>query len=237
MSWQEAYQEKLISVEDAAALIESGDHLTMSPGGSCPIDFMLKLGERAGELEDVTITSGLLFTPLPHLYRQCRGHINHHSVFVGPLERFFLGEENIEITSYHFSQTDNLFTQVVTPNVVVWEVSPPNEKGYMSFGPLGSFCNAVTASVRCEKIICQVNPKVPWISGSQSHIHVSEVDYICEAEHDLAQAPYVAPGEIEMTIAGYIRDLIPDGACIQLGVGKIPNAVGEALINKNRVRF
>jgi len=232
MNWKEDYQSKLISVEEATRLIKSGDHITVSPGGSCPVDFMFKLAERSEELENVTITSGLLFTPLPHLYRKCRGHINHHSVFVGPLERFFLGEENIEITSYHFSQTDHLLAKVVAPNVVVWEVSPPNEKGYMSYGPLGTFANDVSRSVRCEKIICQVNPKTPWISGTCSHIHVSEVDHICEAEHDLAEAPYMAPGEDEKIIANYICDLIPDGSCIQLGVGKIPNAVGEALIKK-----
>lgn len=232
MGWKEDYQRKLITVEQAAGLIKSGDHVILSPGGSCPIDFLVKLADRIDELKDVTLTSGLLFVPLPHLYAKYRGHINHHTVFMGPLERFFFGEGNIEVTSYNFSQTDNLFREVVSANVAVYEVSPPNEKGYMSYGPLGTFANDGPRA-KCDRIICQVNPKTPWINGTHSHIHVSEVDYICEAEHDLAIAPYVTPSEMENTMAKYIVEKIPDGACIQIGVGKIPNAVGEALVCKN----
>lgn len=232
MSWTEEYKRKLISVEDAAKLIKSGDHMIVSPGGSCPIDFLVKLAERIDELTDVTITSGLLFVPLPHLYAKYRGHINHHTVFMGPLERFFLGEGNIEATSYNFSQTDKLFNNVVSANAAIYEVSPPNDKGYMSYGPLGTFANDAPRW-KCDRIICQVNAKTPWINGTRSHIHVSEVDYICEADHDLAVAPYVTPSALENTMAAYIVEKIPDGACIQLGVGKIPNAVGEALVHKN----
>lgn len=232
MSWREEYRRKLVSVEEATKVIKSGDHFIASPGGSCPVDFLTRLADRADELKDVTITSGLLFVPLPHLYAKYRGRINHHAVFFGPLERFFLGEGNIETTSYNFSQSEHLFSEVIPANIGVLEVSPPNEKGYMSYGPLGTFANDYPRW-KCETTIVQVNGKMPWINGTHSHIHVSEVDYICEADHELPIAPYVAPTEAEKIMAKYIVEKIPDGACIQIGVGKIPNAVGEALVSKN----
>lgn len=56
MSWREDYQRKLVSVEEAAKFIKSGDHLIASPGGSCPVDFLTKLADRIDELKDVTLT-------------------------------------------------------------------------------------------------------------------------------------------------------------------------------------
>ncbi len=73
MSWREEYRRKLVSVEEATKVIKSGDHFIASPGGSCPVDFLTRLADRADELKDVTITSGLLFVPLPHLYAKYRG--------------------------------------------------------------------------------------------------------------------------------------------------------------------
>ncbi len=234
MDWCDMYQAKLVSVETAAAKIVPGSRLAMTPGGSCPVDLVTAIAARREELRDVSIISGLLFTPLEHLKREFRGHLGHHSIFVGPLERFFLGEGNIEVTSYQFSHTDDLFDRVQERyDFGLFECSPPNEKGYMSLGPLGTFAGHALLR-NCDCRIVQVNRNVPWIAGSHSHLHVSEADFICEADHSLPEAPYVKPGENELAIARLIIDEIPDGACLQVGVGKIPNAVCELLLSSDK---
>ncbi len=231
MDWQEEYKRKLISVEDAAAQIKSGDGIMMSAGPSTPIDIIAAISKRYKELKDVTILSGLLMNPLDYLQAEYRGHIKHHTIFAGPLERMFLPQGNIEVTSYQFSKTEELTTDTLSFNVAIFEVSEPDARGYMSFGPLGTFNNGLVSRL-ADKIIVQVNKKTPFVNGMDAHIHVSKVDYICEADHDLAEIPPIIAGEEEHKIAEYIVERIPDGACIQIGLGKLANAVGFKLENK-----
>jgi len=230
MNWQEEYKKKLVSVEDAAAQIKSGDIVMMSAGPSTPVDIISAIAKRYKELKDVTICSGLLMTPLDYLQAEYKGHIKHHTIFAGPLERMFLSQGNIEVTSYQFSKTEEL-TNMLSYNVALFEVSEPDVRGYMSFGPLGTFNNGLV-SRNADKIMVQVNKKTPFVNGMDAHIHVSKVDYICEADHELVEIPPIIAGKEEHKIAEYIVERIPDGACIQIGLGKLANAVGFQLENK-----
>lgn len=230
MTWQEEYQHKMVSVETAAEVIKSGDIVFTSAGPSCPIDIINAISARYKELENVHIASGLLMYPFEYLKGEYKGHITHHSGFLGPLERMFLPQGNIKIRPYQFSKIE-----IVVPrrhyDVGIFEVSTPDERGYMSFGPQGTFNNAIISRY-AGKIMVQVNRKTPFVNGMEAHIHVSQVDFICEKEHDLIEIPDAPIGEDEQKLASYIVDRIPDGACIQLGFGKIANAVGFLLESK-----
>mgnify|MGYP000624058303 CR=1 FL=1 len=81
---------------------------------------------------------------------------------------------------------------------------------------------------QCELVLAEVNPRMPNIpSDGEAHtrIHVSEVDGIIESSRPLVETPIAAGNETDSRIAGYIADLVPDGACIQLGIGTIPDAI------------
>jgi 4-hydroxybutyrate CoA-transferase len=229
-NWKADYAKKLLSLDDAAKLIKSNDNIMMSAGPSTPVDLMNAIAKRYKELDNVTVGSGILMNMMSHLNADYKGHINHHTVFLGPLERMFLNQGNIEVTSYSFSKSDEI-VGVLNPNVALFEVSPPDERGFMSFGPLGTFNNG-TVSRSVEKIIVQVNKKTPFVNGIDADIHVSKVHYICEADHDLTELPDAPPDPEDHKIAEYIVEQIPDGACIQLGLGKVANAVGFQLASK-----
>ena len=231
--WKADYQRKLIPLSEAAKQIRSGDTIMMSAGPSAPVDLMNAIARRYEELENVTVYSGLLMNLLNHLGGEYRGHINHRTIFPGPLERMFLSQGNIEVTSYQFSKSDELVVSS-NPDVALFELSPPDERGYMSYGPLGTFNNG-TASRCAKRIIVQVNRRTPFVDGMDAHIHVSKVDSICEADHELAELPDVPSTPEDHRIAEYIVDQIPDGACIQLGLGKVANAVGFRLDGKRNL--
>lgn len=231
MSWQDDYQRKLVSLKEAAAQVKSGDNLGLSAGPSCPTDLMNAIADRYEELEDVSVVSGILMSGLKHLEGKYRGHINHHTIFLGPLERMFFGQGNIESTSYNFSLTDYLFTERLNCNVGIVECSPPDERGYMSFGPLGTFSNDI-AGKTADKIIVQVNSRTPYVYGTQAHLHVSDADFICEHDHELPEIPEIPTGDAENKIAEYIVERIDDGSTIQIGLGKLANAIGFLLENK-----
>lgn len=74
---------------------------------------------------------------------------------------------------------------------------------------------------------------VPYVYGEENLIHVSEADAIVEADQELVENPELPVDETIQTISGFIVDQIPDGACIQLGLGGVANAVGYGLRTKN----
>jgi 4-hydroxybutyrate CoA-transferase len=231
MNWQREYKEKLTSIEKAASVIKSGDTIAFSGASSCPADILNAIGERYEELKNVTTITGMLMRPLSYLKPECRGHINHHTIFVGPLERLLMHSKNIGVTSVHFSEINHLFTDVWKSSVCIFECSPPDERGYLSYGPVGTFCNDLVRKY-AHTIIVQVNKNTPFVNGTQAHIHVSEIDYIVENDQPLPEMPQSELGETEQKIAAHIVKEIPDGAVIQLGVGKLANAVGHLLVDK-----
>lgn len=109
-------------------------------------------------------------------------------------------------------------------------VSPMDSHGYFSLGTTSSYSEAMIA--KAKRIFIEVNEKQPrCLCGTQ--IHVSQVDAIVENTHDLPVLPPVTIDEVSRTIGNLIAEQIPDGACIQLGIGAIPDATGMALKTKH----
>ena len=231
MDCKDNYKSKLVSFEEAAKAIKSGDTMWISPVCSAPIDLVNAVSKRYQELENVNAHSGLLMYPFELLKPEYKGHINYHSFFLGPVERKMVPYGNVNITSVHFSNMGWMMKNIVKANVLLAEVSEPDERGYMSYGPLGTFVNDLVAE-KADMIIVQVNKNVPYIYGEKNLIHVSKVNYICEKDHKIPELPQPPVTELENKIASYIVPHIPDGATIQIGLGGIANAVGYGLENK-----
>ena len=81
-----------------------------------------------------------------------------------------------------------------------------------------------------KKIIVEVNPLLPWAMGGRDEVvHISEVSAIVEFESKVEVIPPAAPTDIDKKIAAFIVPMIPNGACIQLGIGGLPNFIGSQL--------
>lgn len=232
MDLLEVYKQKVVSIEEAASLIKSGDRIGMSGGPSAPAALMNAVASRYKELNNVNVYSGLLLEKFDHMESSYIGHIHHNSLFMGPVERMFLPQGNVSPHLFHFSKMDMLIKERCKNNVAILECSLPDKNGYMSFGPLGSATNNSFLE-NAEKVIVQVNPQTPYIYGDQAHVHINDVDYICEVDHPLTELPTTQAGEAEKKIASYIVEHIPDGATLQLGIGNIADAVGSLLEEKN----
>ena len=226
MDWEKEYKQKLVSVENAAAVIKSNDRICSTTVASIPTDLLIAIGKRYKELENVTIISQIAMYPFDFFKHEYSGHIKYHVMFMGALERQYYPEGNIDITSYNFSRSDWMVRNRMKANVFVSEVSPPDENGNMSFGPLGAMFGKI-ASEYADTVIVQVNKKTPYVYGSEkAFISVKEVDYICESERDLAELSQPPLAEEETKIASHIIPYIEDGSTIQIGLGGVANAVG-----------
>jgi 4-hydroxybutyrate CoA-transferase len=112
------------------------------------------------------------------------------------------------------------------PDVAVLNLSPPDEQGYCSFGSSTDF--AALAAQHARVVIAQANSAMPRV-WSELRLHVSEVDWFVEVDEPLPAAPPVVVDEVSQRIGEFVAELVPDGACIEVGIGAIPDAALHAL--------
>jgi acyl-CoA hydrolase len=235
MDWKKIYQSKLVSVQEAAAKVVSGDRIWFGPCSAAPIQLMEALADRVDELEDVHVISGLALHPFKFMQSpKYIGRINVHTIFYGPYERAFFKVGNIKINSVHFSKTYLAVQNYYKVNTLMTDVSPPDDEGYLYYGSMGVAINGSAEAV-AKKIIVQVNKHQPRVKGVEHRIHVKDVTCICEHDHPLPPLPQDAPTEIDNKIADFIIPQVPDGATIQIGLGSMSNAIGYKLVNKKNL--
>ncbi|HOY75902.1 MAG TPA: acetyl-CoA hydrolase/transferase C-terminal domain-containing protein [Deltaproteobacteria bacterium] len=229
--WKDDYQHKLVTAEEAAAQVKSGDWIIVPPVNSVPIDILNALAARKDEIQKVKIASNLMIYPFAFLGGDYVGKITYYTGYCGPLERMFMPQGNIVPFPMHLSKAYIALDRAKTHDVAMIEVTPPDGRGYMNYGPCGVAYGRY-ATKRCSKVIAQVNSKTPWIHGFENTVHVSEVDFIVEKDHDLPVVPEIEITDVEKKIGEFIAERIPNEATIQLGIGGIPNAVAYFLHEK-----
>jgi acyl-CoA hydrolase len=233
MNWEKIYKEKLVSIEEAASKIDSGDVAWFGAVSSAPIKLIETIANRVDELENVDLISALALYPFKFLQdSKYIGRINYHTVFYGPYARAFFKVGNVNINSVHLSKL-HLAVGDMKPNVLLADVSTPDEDGYLYYGSMGVSMNGVVSEMESmEKIILQVNKHQPKVKGTKHRIHVSEVSYICEHNQPLPELPQPEITETDKIISNLLLPLIPDGATVQIGLGGLANAVGYGLEDK-----
>lgn len=133
----------------------------------------------------------------------------------------------LDILPSHYSHLPGLIRAGVVPaDVVLLQVSPPDEQGRYSLGLAQEYLPAVIE--RARVVIGEVHPDIPWTHGGL-HLQASDFALLVDAEHPPLDQSRTAPGPAEQAIARHIAGLIEDGATLQLGVGNLPEAVLAAL--------
>ncbi|MGE5380014.1 MAG: acetyl-CoA hydrolase/transferase family protein [Methylocystaceae bacterium] len=229
-NWQADYQSKLCSPEQAAALVKSGDVISLSGGTSVPVGFCEALGERAAELKGVTLLMGFALRKYQVMQPELHDSFHIETVFVGQMERQCIKAGNASYVPIHLQQV-GAWLDNRKPNMVAVTVTPPDEDGYMN-----RTCYAALTHRRAfqaaDTVVVEVNPETPWLNGQDFKIHVSEVDHIIEQCTPITEIQDIPITDTEREIAGHISEMIPDGATIQLGLGGLANAIGYMLRDK-----
>lgn len=232
------YKQKLITAEQAAQLVKSGDWVQYGEFVQQPLEIDAALAARKDELKDVKIRL-VTMTFLPQV---CK---------VDPArESFCMNDWHFSGVSRKLQEADlcNYIPQTYhegpsfyrrgydTVNICFQPVTPMNEKGYFNVSTSNSISAAVLEAARIK--VLYVNKSAPWCcGGSREVVHISDVDYIVESQtnHSLLNIPEVVPSETDKKIAEIILGTMRDGDCVQLGIGGMPNAVG-AMIAQSDLR-
>ena len=224
-------QIKYVSAAEAVRVIKSGDHVHLSSVASAPqclIQAMCDRG-RNHELKDVHIHHLHTEGPAPYADPEFEGVFQLDSFFVGGNVRKVTQSGYADYIPVFLSETQKLYRSGVLPcNVAMIQVSEPDAHGYVS---LGTSVDATLAAVECaEHVIAVINKYVPRSFGD-AFIHVDDIDIFVQDDKPLEEAHFSVPNEIETAIGKNCAALIEDGACLQMGIGAIPNAVLAQLGN------
>lgn len=232
-SWKEEYQDKLCTADEAAALIKSNDRIAMSGGTSVPYEFSRALSRRAGQVKNVGISMGYAMALFDYMKPENHESFYLETVFVGPMERICMDWGVCQYVPIHLGNTPD-YCHASSLNIAVARVTPPDENGFMCRSNFASFLDLDTIR-NADYVIVEVNSHMPRLVAPEFKIHVSEVDRIIEHEEPIFEIPNIPISDAEKTMADYIADMIPDGSCVQLGFGGLPNAIGYNLKNKKNL--
>lgn len=234
---EEVYRDKIMSGAEAAKLVKSGDRVYVGTASSFAYDMLDALWDRRDELEDVAILCSMSVRPSRMFSADHDGHNPFH------VETFFLGAQEriahrkhgmpLEFTCFHLSQVDIWCRYVGKPDVCFFQVSEPDENGMVSCGPSGC-CMYTYLAENARNIVFECNAQVPYIMNGEKHLlPLSIADAIVYADYPVSPLAKDEVDEISQKISDLVMEEVPDGATIQLGLGKISTAVGYGLLQKN----
>ena len=232
MDFKASYQQKLATPEQAAALVKSGDWVDYGWTTGTPVAVDAAIAKRLPELKDVKFRGGILMW-VPEIFKieNPAEHFSWNSWHMGGIERKAVAQGFSFYSPIRYSELPRYYRDMPEDvDVAVFQVAPMDNHGYFNFGPNASHMAAV-----CEcskKVIVEVNKNMPvCLGGSEVGVHIDDVDMIVEGDSPaIAQlGGGGAPTEVDQAVAKLIVEQIPNGACLQLGIGGMPNAVGSMI--------
>lgn len=232
MGYAEEYQKKLVSADEAVKAVQSGDWIDYGWCNGTPDALDKALAKRTDELTDVKVRGGILLKQPAIFEREDAGeHFTWNSWHMSGVERKLISRGCAYYAPIRYSELPRYYRDLKNKNAVaMFQVAPMDNHGYFNFGPNASHLAAVVET--SATVIVEVNQNMPrCLGGTENNVHISDVDFIVEGDNPpIGEMGAGGPAtEVDKAVAKLIVDEIPDGACLQLGIGGMPNAVGSLI--------
>ncbi|MEQ8173845.1 MAG: acetyl-CoA hydrolase/transferase C-terminal domain-containing protein [Syntrophomonadaceae bacterium] len=231
MNYSAEYQRKLTPVDEAMKVVKSGDvvHYGEFMMNSAYLD--AALAKRVEELHNVNIrTTTCPFPPKAVLADPERKHFIYNDNHMSAASRKLHDQNLCNYIPLTYHEANSFYYRgYVDVDVAMIKVGPMDKHGFFNFG---TSCSLTPNSCDVARtVIVEVNQNVPQcLGGNREAIHISEIDYIVEGDNQpMPQLPELPISDTDKKIAGIVMEQIEDGACIQLGIGAMPNAVGAMI--------
>lgn len=230
-AWTERYADKLATPPEAIRKILPGAHIFIGSGAAEPACLVEALVRDGDHLADNEILHILTLGPAPYVAPGLSGRFRHTAFFIGPNVREAVQSGRADFMPVFLSEIPALIrTRRVKVNVALIQVSPPDERGYAS---LGVSVDVVRAAFEtADLVIAQVNSNMPRTLGG-SLVPVSKIDWLVPLDAPLFELHAEPPDPVTTEIGNLVASLIPDGATLQAGIGRIPNAILSALRSRH----
>lgn len=231
MDYNKLYASKLCTAKEAVKDVTSGDWVDYGWCTGHPIALDKALAERMPELEDVKIRGGIaLWRPAIFDIENPADHFCWNSWHMSGIERKAVNEGFAFYAPIRYSELPRYYAENVEPiHVAMFQVAPMDEHGFFNFGPSAS--HMASMCKRAQIIVVEVNQNMPrCLGGFNEGIHISQVTHIVEGDNPpIAEMGASKATAVDEAVAKLIVEEIPNGACLQLGIGGMPNAVGSMI--------
>lgn len=235
------YRQKLTTPDQAVELIPRKSNIAFGMAVSQPPALLAAIADRARVrgFDELRVYYMHAEEPANNtiLQYELMEVIKPHPGFLGAKERLLIkqgdadnGRKVIFYVPNSFSHLPRYFREDIELDACVVTVSPMDKSGYFTFGTNNDYTS--TAARSAKKLIVEVNENMPRVFGD-SLLHVTEVDAIVENTVPLVALNPREPLAEDKAIGEAIARLVPDGATIQMGVGGVPDAVCQYLLNHN----
>ena len=219
-----------ITAAEAAALVKSGDWLDYGACLGQPDVFDQALAARGRELTNVGIRSSLASKPRAVL--ECDPEGTHFHWLSWHFTAYERTKSDAGICHYlppNLGEIQDYYRRFIDPiDVAVLKVRPADANGFFNFGPTNTWHRAVVE--RARVLIVETSKAVPKVCGIDNGVHIGEVDYIIEGDNaPLSELKCPPATDVDRAVARRIAAEVEDGACLQVGIGGMPNAVCSLL--------
>jgi acyl-CoA hydrolase len=224
---------RTVTAEEAVTVIKSGDRVFIHSIAAAPQRLIAAMTARAPELRVVEVVSIHTEGPAPYAAPELSKSFRVNALFAGTNVREAVNEGRADYMPVFLSEIPQLFRSGVLPlDVVLIQVSPPDKHGCCS---LGVSVDVTRAAVQVAKtVIAQVNPRMPRTHGD-GIIHEEDVDFFVECGDELPELANRPLSDQVRAIGRHCAELVDDGACVQVGIGGIPQATVLALGDHQRL--
>ena len=221
-----------ITATEAAALVRSGDWVDYGATLGQPDAFDRALAQRAPHLRDVGIRGCLSMRPRAVIEADPAGeHFHFFSWHFSAYERRMHDAGLCHYIPCNLGEVPDYYRRSINPpDVAVVKTCPMDADGNFNLSVSNLWLREVAA--RAKIVVVETSPGFPWVPGAQNALHASEVDFVIEGDPDgPPELPNAAPGEVDRAVARLIAAEIGDGACLQVGIGAMPNTVCALLLD------
>ena len=232
MDFNTVYAQKLTTADRVAALVKDDDWVDYGWAIGTPVSFDAALAKRLPELHGIKFRGGIL-CHVPEIFKieNQAEHFCWNSWHMGGIERKAVAAGYAYYSPLRYSELPRYYRESPDPlNIAVFVVAPMDNHGYFNLGPCAS--HLADAARKADKVFVEVNKNMPvCLGGFENCVHISNVDMIIEGDNPAIgqMGGGGAASEVDEAVAKLIVEEIPDGACLQLGIGGMPNAVGSLI--------
>jgi acyl-CoA hydrolase/RimJ/RimL family protein N-acetyltransferase len=223
------YESKLVSPEQALATIRPGSRIYLGTGCAAPRRLLAELEAMQPGVPDLEFVSFVTTSALPSKAGASQTRYRHRTFFVGTDVQDLAETGQLDYVPISLDEVPAFLANGRLPiDVALLQVSPPDERGYVSLGVSVDLAPAILGAAR--HVIAEVNRAMPRTHG-ESFVHLSRFDALVKVDTPLAEYRHPEIGEIAERIARYIASIVEDGSTLQVGLGRVPNAALPHLRN------
>lgn len=229
------YNSKKVSADEAVKIVQSGNWVQYGEFVMQPKELDQALARRVNELEDVKIRC-VTTTMIPEVVKVDpeRKHFRFNDWHFSAFSRALHNQNLCNYIPITYHEGKKLIEEYVDIDVAFILVAPMNELGYFNLGTSNSITSYVVE--KAKKVVVEVNTSVPiCLGGNGESVHISQVDYIVESKNNdkLLNLPETPVSDIDRAVAANAMELLEDRACLQLGIGAMPNAIGSMIADSD----